>query len=323
MARPAPTARSTPLAGRLANVRTLAYAANRPDWLRDPRHWQEKTRDLEDRISDALHEKLMQRFIDRRTSALMRGLNLQEELLAGVGGDGAVTVEGQFVGSLRGVTFEPVRGASALEDKALRAAAQRAVSPEIARRLGKLAAEPDEAFAVQPYGRVLWQGDVAAVVDNDRPFAPRVRLLGELGPAQARERAARRLEAFLAAEASRRLKPLKRLEAAIAEGRIKGLARGVAYRLAEAGGVVPRDQGGGRRQGAEPGRAARPEEPGRALRAPSRCSCRDCWKPAHRDFLAAFCGEPRGLEAADQPDQPPARAAADAQGAGLTAACGR
>ena len=93
------------LAGRLAHVRTLAYAANRPDWLKDPVHWQGRMRDLEDRISDALHQKLMQRFIDRRTSALMRGLHLHEELLAGVGGDGAVTVEGQFVGSLRGVDF--------------------------------------------------------------------------------------------------------------------------------------------------------------------------------------------------------------------------
>ena len=65
------------LAQRLANIRTLAYAANRPDWLRDPGHWQAKTRALEDRLSDTLHERLMQRFIDRRTSALLRGLNLR------------------------------------------------------------------------------------------------------------------------------------------------------------------------------------------------------------------------------------------------------
>ena len=280
------------LAGRLANVRTLAYAANRPDWLKDPRHWQDKTRALEDRISDALHEKLMARFIDRRTSALMRGLNLREELLAGVGGDGAVTVEGQFVGSLRGVTFDPVRGASALEDKALRAAAQRAVSPEIARRLGKLAAEPDEAFSVQPDGAVLWRGEIAGRVDNDRPFAPRVRLLGELGPAQARERAARRLEAFLAAEAGRRLKPLKRLEAAIADGRIKGLARGIAYSLAEAGGVLPRE-------GVEADVKALSQAERRMLKSLGvRFGAFSLYLPSllsasARDFSAAFCGEPR------------------------------
>ena len=280
------------LAGRLANVRTLAYAANRPDWLRDPRHWQDRTRALEDRISDALHEKLMARFIDRRTSALMRGLNLREELLAGVGGDGAVTVEGHFVGSLRGVTFDPVRGASALEDKALRAAAQRAVSPEIARRLGRLAAEPDQAFAVQPDGAVLWRGEIAGRVDNDRPFAPRVRLLGELGPAQARERAARRLEAFLAAEAGRRIKPLKRLEAAIADGRIKGLARGIAYTLAEAGGVLPRE-------GVEADVKALSQAERRMLKSLGvRFGAFSLFLPSllsasARDFSAAFCGEPR------------------------------
>jgi ATP-dependent RNA helicase SUPV3L1/SUV3 len=280
------------LAGRLAHVRTLAYAANRPDWLKDPVHWQGRMRDLEDRISDALHQKLMQRFIDRRTSALMRGLNLREELLAGVGGDGAVTVEGQYVGSLRGVTFDPARGASALEDKALRAAAQRAVAPEIARRLGRLAAEADEAFAVQPDGLVLWRGEAAARVENDRPFAPRVRLLGELGPGAARERAARRLEAFLAAEAGRRLTPLKRLEASVAEGRIKGLARGVAYRLAEAGGVIARSE-------VEAEVRALSQSERRALKSLGvRFGAFALFLPGllearARDFSSAFCSEPR------------------------------
>jgi ATP-dependent RNA helicase SUPV3L1/SUV3 len=228
------------LAGRLANVRTLAYVANRPDWLRDPGHWQGQTRGLEDRLSDTLHERLMLRFIDRRTSAILRGLHLRNDVLAGVGEDGAVTVEGHYVGHLRGAHFEAAQGASALEDKALRAAAQRAVGPEVGRRLGALAAEGDDAFALQPDGLVLWRGAGAGQIAGGAPFSPRVRLFGELGPEAARERAARRLEAFVAADAGRRLGPLRRLETAMAEGRLKGLARGVAYRLSEAGGVVDR-----------------------------------------------------------------------------------
>lgn len=121
-------------------MRTLAYVANRPDWLVDPLEWQARTRTLEDRLSDTLHEKLMARFVDRRTSALMRGLRVREEMLAGVAEDGAVTVEGHYVGRLAGVTFDAARGASMLEDKALRAAALHAVGPEIVRRLGRLAA---------------------------------------------------------------------------------------------------------------------------------------------------------------------------------------
>ncbi len=228
------------LAQRLASVRTLAYVANRPDWLHDAAGWQGRTRQLEDRLSDTLHEKLMARFVDRRTSALMRALNVREEMLAGVGADGAVTVEGHYVGRLAGVQFEAAEGQSLLETKALRAAAIHAVGPEIAKRLGRLAADGDEAFAVGPDGVVLWQGEAAGVLTGGQPSSPRVRLLGELGHDAARQRAQRRLEAFVAAEAGRRLSPLRKLEAAVAEGKVKGLARGLAYRLIEAGGVLDR-----------------------------------------------------------------------------------
>lgn len=223
------------LATRLASVRTLAYVANRPDWLADPGHWQGTMRTLEDRLSDTLHEKLMARFIDRRTSALMRSLGERGEVLAGVASDGTVTVEGHFVGRLEGVRFEPARGATSLEEKALRGAAQRAVAPEIARRLGKLAAEPDEAFALAPDGVVLWRGEAAGAVKDGR-----VRLYGELGHAAARERAVRRLEAFVAGEGGRKLAPLRRLGEAMVGGELKGLARGVCHRLVEAGGVIDR-----------------------------------------------------------------------------------
>jgi ATP-dependent RNA helicase SUPV3L1/SUV3 len=247
------------LSTRLAGVRTLAYVANRPDWLADAAHWRSVTSGLEARLSDTLHEKLMARFIDRRTSALMRGLGRADDLLAGVGGDGAVTVEGHYVGRLRGLRFEPARGSGALEIRALRAAALRAVGPEMARRLGQLAAEPDEAFALERSGDVLWHGEAAGTLAGDQPFSPVVRLHGEFGPAPSRERAARRLEAFVAATASRGLWALRGLGDAIASGDLKGLARGVAYRLVEAGGVIDR-----RAIEADLGRLSRAER--RALR---------------------------------------------------------
>ena len=228
------------LAQRLAGVRTLAYVANRPDWLREPDRWQAKCRQLEDRLSDTLHEKLMQRFIDRRTSALIRGLNLGEEVLAGVADDGTVTVEGHYVGRLKGLRFDIAQGSTALEDKALRAAAQRAVAPEVARRLGALAGDADEAFALCAGGEIAWRGEPAGRLCGGRPFAPKCRLYAEMGPEPGRERARRRLEAFIAGEASRRLAPLKTLEDAIAGGGLRGLARGLAYRLVEGGGVLVR-----------------------------------------------------------------------------------
>jgi ATP-dependent RNA helicase SUPV3L1/SUV3 len=228
------------LQARLSNVRTLAYVANRPGWLSDPAGWQGRTRVLEDRLSDTLHEKLTARFVDRRTSVLMRTLRSSGEILAGVSRDGVVTVEGQVVGRLTGVVFTPERAGSALEEKALRAAANSAAAPEIARRLGRMAAEPDDAFALEAGGRILWRGEAAAAVQGGGLFAPRARLFGDLGPAPVRERALRRIEAWLAAEAGRRLAPLARLDQALRTDQLRGLARGLAWRLVEAGGLLDR-----------------------------------------------------------------------------------
>ncbi|MFA4892992.1 helicase-related protein [Brevundimonas sp.] len=228
------------LSARLSGVRTLSYIANRPDWLDQAQGWRDRTKALEERLSDVLHERLTARFVDRRTTALMRALNVREDAVADVDAEGAVIVEGHAVGRLTGVDFQIDKGSSALEDRALRHAARQAVTPEIARRLGRLAADGDEAFSVTPDGAVLWQGVQAGQVTGGDWFAPRVRLLGELGPAAGRERAQRRLEAWLAGEAGRALRPLRRLKTAIESGALKGLPRGVAFRLLEAGGVIDR-----------------------------------------------------------------------------------
>lgn len=228
------------LSARLSGVRTLSYIANRPDWLDQPQGWRERTKALEERLSDVLHERLTARFVDRRTTALMRALNVREDATAEVEADGAVVVEGHAVGRLSGVDFRIDKGGSALEDRALRHAARQAVAPEIARRLGRLAADEDEAFGVTPDGAVLWRGAQAGQIVGGDWFAPRVRLLGELGPAAARERAQRRLEAWLAGEAGRALRALRRLKAAVENGTLKGLPRGVAFRLVEAGGIIDR-----------------------------------------------------------------------------------
>ncbi|MGV9008877.1 helicase-related protein [Brevundimonas sp.] len=228
------------LSARLSGVRTLSYIANRPDWLDGAQGWRDRTKALEERLSDVLHERLTARFVDRRTTALMRALNVTDDTVADVGSDGAVVVEGHAVGQLNGIDFQIEKGTGALEDRALRHAARQAVTPEIARRLGRLAADTDEAFVVVPDGAVLWRGAQAGQVMGGDWFAPKVRLLGELGPVAARERAQRRLEAWLAAEAGRALRPLRRLRTAVETGALKGLPRGLAFRLLERGGILDR-----------------------------------------------------------------------------------
>ncbi len=231
------------LSARLSRVRTLAYVANRTNWIDDAEGWQKQARDLEDRLSDTLHDRLIQRFVDRRTSVLLKTLNERPgELASQIEANGAVSVEGHFVGTLQGLHFAPERGTSELENRALRSVVDRAVAPEISRRLHGLINDRDESFALAANGRLRWRGQEVGELAGGAPFAPRARLLGDHGPAAARARAARRLEDFVTAEARKQLAPLVRLEEAMSGRRLSGPARGLAYQLHEAYGVLDRKE---------------------------------------------------------------------------------
>jgi ATP-dependent RNA helicase SUPV3L1/SUV3 len=227
---------------RLANVRTWTYAANRGDWLKDPKHWQERTRSIEDKLSDLLHERLTQRFIDRRTSALLRGLKREDVALTGVEENGDVTVEGHYVGKLEALIFRPDQRADGLAERALRNAVLRALRPEVARRLWQIAGATNDAFTLGDDGVIRCDGaSIASLTKSASPLSPRAKLLGgELGPEDAQERARARVEAWLSTEAKEALAALSALEASLSGGALKGLARGLAFRLTEARGVLDR-----------------------------------------------------------------------------------
>ncbi|MCW5724168.1 MAG: ATP-dependent DNA helicase [Maricaulaceae bacterium] len=250
------------LAQRLAHVRTWAYVANRPDWTERPETWRARAREVEDRLSDALHERLMQRFVDRRTSALVRGLREERDLLAGLSADGAVTVEGHPVGRLEGLAFRTDARGSALAARAVRGAAEKALRPEVNRRLGELARADAADLTIGDDGRIDWRGEaVARLAPGPEPLRPSCVLLGgEIGAAEARERARRRIETLAQTMLKDALAPLFTLSDAAKAGDLPGLARGVAWRLAEAGGVLPREAV------ADEARALSPAER-RALRA--------------------------------------------------------
>jgi ATP-dependent RNA helicase SUPV3L1/SUV3 len=296
------------LSARLSGVRTLSYIANRPDWLDQAQGWRDRTKALEERLSDVLHERLTARFVDRRTTALMQALNVRGDAVAEIEDTGEVIVEGHSVGRLSGIDFQIDKGSSALEDRALRHAARQAVTPEIAKRLGKLAAEPDEAFSVTPDGAVLWRGVQAGVITGGEPFTPKVRLLGDLGAVAARERAAKRLEAWLAGEAGRALRPLRRLKTVIENGTLKGLPRGIAWRLIETGGIIDRRE-------VERDLAALSQAERRTLKEFGiRVGAHSVWQPAllkdrarttARAFVAREPFRPRPAGLSVLPDPPP------------------
>ena len=228
------------LANRIAHIRTWTFVSNRAAWLKDPEHWQGKTREIEDRLSDAMHEQLTQRFVDRRTSALMKGMRDKDELHAEIAADGAINVENHFVGRLRGFRFQLDPGAEGIHGKATRSAAAQVLARELGMRARRVAAAQPDALSLDRRGRIMWREEELGQIEaTDDPLKPTISLLVDehlSGPD--REKVQARLEAWLESTIAEKLKPL--VEISKAED-IAGLARGIAYRLRESLGVLRRE----------------------------------------------------------------------------------
>jgi ATP-dependent RNA helicase SUPV3L1/SUV3 len=229
------------LSTRIAHIRTWTFAANRPDWLADPEHWQGVTRGVEDKLSDALHERLTERFVDRRTSRLMRRLRENAMLEPEINKTGEVVVEGHAIGRLDGFVFVPEASAGGSEAKALQNAAQKALAGEIGARATRLAEAPAEQFVLAADGTIRWTGAaVGKLIAGEEVLRPRVRLIADEHLTGApRDAVDARLDRWVKSHVEKLLGPLFALTAA---ADVSGIARGVAFQLVEALGVLDRQR---------------------------------------------------------------------------------
>ncbi|WOI54197.1 helicase-related protein [Parvularcula sp. LCG005] len=237
------------LSNRIAHVRTWTYLSHRPGWLERAGHWQDMARGIEDALSDALHEKLTQRFIDRRTSVLLKKLKDDEPLLAGVTEDGEVIVEGEFVGRLLGFQFILDPRAKGPHAKAVRFAALKALRPELAARAAALAAAQFHEFSLREGGTVWWRQSVIATLSKGpQPLRPNFKLEAvEHLPPQSLPLIEERVRDFIADRVENLAGPLVSLQKAVNEvsespEALGPKARGVAFRLVENFGAISRNQ---------------------------------------------------------------------------------
>ncbi len=229
------------LSNRISHVRTWTFIANRPDWLHAPLYWQGRAREIEDRLSDALHECLTQRFIDRRTSVLMRRLAQKEELMSTVEEDGAIHVEGEYVGRIKGFHFVPDGVAEAAEARTLKAAALQAVAAEILARAKAVVVSADPDLKLTRDGQIVWNhAAVGSLEAGAALLKPRAAVsAGDQLSGPDREAVQERLQKFVDRHLAATLEPLIKLEES--EG-LEGMAKGLAFRIVEALGVLPREQ---------------------------------------------------------------------------------
>ncbi|HTI87753.1 MAG TPA: helicase-related protein [Alphaproteobacteria bacterium] len=231
------------LTQRIEHVRTWRYIAHRTGWMKDSEHWQGRTRDVEDRLSDALHERLTQRFVDRRASVLMKRLKDSRSLLSHVDEGGAVEVEGHYVGHLVGLKFTPDASAvdSAVPHRAVRAASARALAREIPRRVREIVADADSAFALDG-ARIVWKGAALGELTPGRTaLNPEVTVFAADGLSEGdRQSLRRRLDDWVGHHVARRLAPLVRCADAAEDPALSGHGRAIVHRVVEGLGLVPR-----------------------------------------------------------------------------------
>ncbi|MBZ9679192.1 MULTISPECIES: helicase-related protein [unclassified Mesorhizobium] len=227
------------LSHRIAQIRTWTFVSNRPGWLADQAHWQEKTREIEDRLSDALHERLTKRFVDRRTSVLMRRLRENTMPEAEISPTGTVLVEGHHVGELQGFRFTADQTAGGEDAKAVRTAAQKALAAEFEARAERFGACANGDLALGSDGTLRWIGaPIGTLVSGEDALKPRLVLLADeqlTGPA--RDKVAARAERFVNFQIESLLKPLVDLKNA---EQISGIGRGIAFQLVENFGLINR-----------------------------------------------------------------------------------
>lgn len=236
------------LSGRIASIRTWAYIAHRSDWLADPQHWAERTREIDERLSDALHTGLTQRFVDRRTSLLLREIGSDPDAFPfTIAEDGAVLVDDEPIGTLDGFRFNVAPDARHVDRKRLLAVAERRLGTERRRRAEALIAAPDHELTLEtPAGaiaRICWRGIQLGVITGGRAL-----ILPRLAPDRAldtldeitRKRVVVRIERWLSEQIRRHLKPLHAIASAAADPETPSALRALLVPLGEAGGVTER-----------------------------------------------------------------------------------
>jgi ATP-dependent RNA helicase SUPV3L1/SUV3 len=238
------------LADRIAGVRTWAYIAHRPDWLVEPESMAERARNVEEKLSDALHERLTQRFVDRRTSVLMRDVGKGAgEFPVIVDEQGEVTVGSYPIGRLDGFHFEVDPAARHADRKMLLATAERRLSGEYEKRAGALVADTDDHFTLRTDAgtsvAILWRGhEVAKLGPGKNLLSPRVLLDRRLERVSDRGREAviERLKNWVRGQVERSLGTLRRAGTAAQDAAAGPSVRAVLAMLVDEGGIIARSE---------------------------------------------------------------------------------
>jgi len=227
------------LMDRIAAIRIWTYIAHRGDWLDQSLEWQNRTREVEDKLSDALHDRLTKQFVDSRTAHLVKRLKGDDLMTADVADDGIVELDGHKLGRLEGLRFKAERVGARTADRAVMNAAIASLRPIIAARVDAICASEDSELSLDDNARIIWKTEpLAQLIEGTERLRPRVQVFtDELLDAPPRVRVEERLNAWITAHIEEHLGPM----AKALKADVPAPVRGIVFQLSENLGTIRRD----------------------------------------------------------------------------------
>jgi len=228
------------LTNRISNVRTWSYVSNKKNWASNSDYWIERTKYIEDRLSDKLHEELTKSFIDKRISILSRSLKQGITLATEIKNENEVIIDGQYIGRLNGMKLDlDLKSGSLKTDiKSLKKAARQAIAPELMRRVSKII--KSETFKLDDDHKIYWMDSpIAYIIPGKNYLSPNLELLvDEAIDEESKEKLKKNLEKKLNTLIKNELSDLVNLsESKFSNNYIRALC----YQLFENNGVIKRE----------------------------------------------------------------------------------
>ena len=228
------------LSGRIAHIRTWNYIANRPNWVSDPQSLQNTTRQIEDRLSDALHERLTQRFVDRRTRAIVKGYDASGQESVTIKPEGSLSVASETVGRIQGINFILGDNGTPPPSGVLENTIRGAVSSKLRQQVDLLCQSNNRELTLLPNFTINWGGGAAGRLQAGKSILkPKITSINnDMLDGQTRDRIQQRLQSWWEQYLASMFKSLFRIMNLASSG----ASRAIAFRLLEGLGNTPRDE---------------------------------------------------------------------------------
>ena len=229
------------IANRISHVRTWSYVANKRNWVENNDYWIAKTKDIEDKLSDRLHEELSKSFVDKRISILSRGLKQDIQHEAKISENNEIIMDGQLVGKINGlkIILDYTSNALQTDIRSIKKAARNGAALELKKRIEEIIASP-EHFSLQKDKNIYWKEKIIGKIYPGKNYLnPDVKILvDESVELQDQQRISSSLSNWLKLEKQNLLQDLIKIENSQYENRF---IRGLCYQLFENNGVLKRE----------------------------------------------------------------------------------